>query len=184
MPNRPGDKDITERINEGEVDLSKFFPENSDSDMVTAINKSAMRQSIYFDRRLRPSHTDSSREGDVPRYLMQAASVPNYVINIPISVDGRKWEYKTPVSSQNLVNLRRVFIERNQAIELSVGVTLEWLSAGQGSAKHETMKSLLEEEVAIPGNEVIMQLMYQRIKSTPVKSMIDGAYTVIPYGSE
>ena len=183
MPERRGDKDIIERVNEGEAELLDFFPggARSDRDMVTVLSQSAMRQSIYFDKRLRPAHTDSNREGEIPRYLLEAANVPNYVISEPIKVDGRRWEYRVPIEPKNPnISMRRVFIEKDQTIQLAVDVTLDWLSAGKGSPRYESMKKLLEEEVSIPGNEVITQLMYRRIKSNPSKPLIDGNYTAVP----
>ena len=82
-----------------------------------------------------------------------------------IEIDGRKWEYhtddKTPESR------RRVFIERNQLIELDVETSLMWLSAGSGSDRYESVKSQLEKEASLDNinNQLLLQLMYERVEN-------------------
>lgn len=141
-------------------------------DMVTHMLKSPMHRSIVgdyftnekwsrFGEQLRPI------EPDVPRF-------PSHVVMTPIAVynDGDKleWKYMT-VTTSNGVYLRRVFALRNQAVELDIPSTLSYLSASEGSPQHEAVKAQLEAEAADLVNEVILQIM---------KDRLDGGDSMLP----
>lgn len=162
MPERQGDIPIEERVNAGQSELSDFYPtDNGEVPMDTALRKSAMRQWIYFDSKMRPSHASRRREHEYAPTI----NLPDYVVSNIIEIDGRKWEYhtddKTPESR------RRVFIERNQLIELDVETSLMWLSAGSGSDRYESVKSQLEKEASLDNinNQLLLQLMYERVEN-------------------
>jgi len=126
MPDRPGDMPIEDRVNEGQCELSHFFPSDEGGrDAYQAITGSPMRQKVYFGKTDRPTpHQATSREsrgvGGIP--------LPEYVVSSRIELDGRTWDYRTTQDLTNTPEIRRVFIERDQAIELDIEETLKWLS--------------------------------------------------------
>ncbi len=156
MPDRPGDIAIEERVNSGQCELSHFMPANTISDMVTGINKSGMKRWIWKDERLRNQHASTRRDLS----YAQPVILPDYVISNPIKIGDRIWNYKT---DSELVSLRRIFIEKDQAIQLDIPTTLSYLSATEGTGRYEQTISQLQEEVADLNNQVIMQLMHNRV---------------------
>ena len=132
----------------------------AEPDLVTIINQSPLRQSIYWDRRKAGGHAAMRRES----VYIQPVEIPDYVVCNIIELEGHRWEYKTLTESS--ISLRRVFIERNQSIELDIEESLSWLSASFGSPRHEETKSQLEQEADINNinNQIILQLMYSRVK--------------------
>ncbi len=131
--NRPGDMSNEERVNEGQCELSHFFPNDNGGslDAYSAIVRSPRRQWIYFDKVTRKTHQSTSRESQ----FIKGVKLPDYVITSPIEIDGKKWKYETPVEPSP--NMRRVFIERNQVIELDLEETLRWLNISDSSGIEE-----------------------------------------------
>lgn len=158
MPERVGDLSIEERVNSGQCELSNFMPANTDDDMVIGTNKSAMRTWIWYDRELRRTHQSTSRQSQ----YFPSIELPDYVISQIIRIRDRTWSYKTGTSP---TDIRRVFIERDQAIELDIEKTLSYLSASEGTPRYETVNGQLQEEAGDIDNQVIMQLMYERVRN-------------------
>lgn len=165
MPYRAGDIPIDERVNEGSVDLTAFFPGGSTGtiDAYTAItSRSPYRVGVREGVNTRAQHQSTRRDVIYGPTL----SLPDHVISFPIEVDGKKWAYETPTGG-NGVGLRRVFTIRNQLIELDIDQSLTWLSAGlPGDARYQELRGRLEAESSIDNvnNQLIMQLMYDRIE--------------------
>lgn len=130
----------------------------AEPDLVTMLKQSPLRQSVYYDRRKGPAHAAMRRDS----VYVQPVELPDHVISNVIEIEGRRWEYKISLDSPS--RFRRVFIERNQLIELDIERSLSWLSASLGSPKHEEIKSQLEQEADInnTNNQIILQLMYNR----------------------
>ncbi|MBI4141855.1 hypothetical protein HY484_02950 [Candidatus Woesearchaeota archaeon] len=167
MTERPGDIPMEELVNSGQVELSDFFPDESEKarDMVTVLAQSPLRQSLYFGRRLRPAHTETRYDGE-----QKPVEFPNHVVTRPIVVqeggEELRWNYQTK-QSPNGVHLRRVFALRNQALELDVENTLMYLSA----TEIPEVKSQLETEANDLVNEMILQVM---------KDRLDGGDSMLP----
>ncbi len=162
MPERPGDVPIDEIVNAGESELSDFYPtQRAETSMDTAMRQSAMRRSIYFGEKMRPDHASTRRD----THYALAVPLPDYVISEAIEIEGYRWQYSTPDDTPEC--RRRVFIERNQLIELDVDTSLVWLSAALGSQRNEETKRQLEQEAVMDNvnNQVILQLMYGRVEN-------------------
>ena len=149
MPDRPGDMPIEDRVNEGQCELRHFFPSDEGGrDAYQAIIGSPMRRAVYFNDTSRPTpHQSTSREsrgvGGIP--------LPEYVVSSRIELDGRTWNYSTTQDLTNPAAIRRVFIERDQALELDIEETLRWLSVSapgtiQDEPRLEDMHGANEEE--------------------------------------
>mgnify|MGYP001202017731 CR=1 FL=1 len=149
-PDRSGDVPLDELVNEGRVDLLQYTPNDSDgADMVTAMNR---RKRVQRDNpRASTNHLNQT-----------PVDLPDYVVRNPIKLEGYEWAYST--STMPIENLRRVFIERNQLIELDIDSTLQWLSASKGSPKYDEVRGQLEQEAKMDNvnNQIILQLMYNR----------------------
>lgn len=158
MLERPGDVSIEERVNSGECELSHFMPAHSEEDMVTNMHKSAMKMWIWHDGRVRKQHQSTRRD------LIYAGSVdlPDYVISQIIRIGDRRWNYQTEAMGSAL---RRVFIEKDQTIKLDMGTTLSYLNASEGTPRYEETFGLLTGEASDINNQVIMQLMYERVQA-------------------
>jgi hypothetical protein len=165
MPERSGDVPIDERVNAGEADLTTFFPggETGTVDAHDAINnRSPYRTGAREGKHIRRPHQSTRRDIS----YAGTVKIPDYVISQRIEIGGRAWDYQVPIGN-NGVGVRRVFIERNQAIELEIDETLAWLSAGKpGMQNYEETRAQLEAEADLDNinNRVIMQHMYARIK--------------------
>jgi len=156
---QPGDMPLQDRLDEGGVDLSHFMPDG-DSDAYTAITQSAMRRWIYLDEQSRAPHQSTSRAGQSSGLY---CDTPDHVVTHPIEVDGRTWNYQMHLI--NPASLRRVFAEKDQAIELDLDETLVWLSTTPNTRRYEEIKGRLQAEVDDVSNQVIMQVMYQRYEA-------------------
>lgn len=163
MSERPGDKPIEQRVNEGASQLSDFSPDegNRARDAHSAIMNSPIRQAVYFGLVSRPQHASTRRD---PEYR-QGVKLPGYVVVGIIQIEGRKWDYKTPTNHPALT--RRVFIERDQSLELDLRETLIWLNASEGSKDYtKTRENLIaESNPENVNNQAILQMMYERTQS-------------------
>jgi hypothetical protein len=182
---RAGDQDSVERVNEGEVELNHFYPDdaNSGRDMVTALNQSPMRKWIYGDENIRRAHQSTDRTPwTVMNGLLKHHDMPKYVINFPIEIGDRKWEYETEVFPPE--NLRRVFIFADQAIQVYMKETLDALSASEGSGRIFKTKPQIIAEAGNVNNQAMMQIMTDRVLRG--ESMLPGSFysLFIPYEVE
>ncbi|MBM3233668.1 hypothetical protein FJZ19_01090 [Candidatus Pacearchaeota archaeon] len=157
---RPGDIPIEERINEGQCDISHFFPDNPERDCHLAIMGSPMRGAVYFNLKQprRATHQSTRRDFE----YAPSVETPDYVVNARICLGDRVWNYHTP--TQNASEIRRVFILRNQALELDIEESLIWMSCPQGTSRHDEARVQLEQETSDVNNQVILQLMYDRVQ--------------------
>ena len=163
----PGDVSIEERVNEGQCELSHFWPDegNRARDAHLAMTTgSAMRMWVYFGHNARAVHQSTSRAGRYAPY----AEMPDYVICSPIELtapDGSvmRWNYRTERGSTS--DIRRVFIEKDQMVDLDIEQTCIWLSAVSGTPRYEDTKRILMEEAGDVNNQVMLQLMSDRIRS-------------------
>ena len=171
MTERPGDVAIEERVNSGQCELSHFWTDpNSERDMVTQNNQSAMRRWIYYDNVMRSIHQSTRRD----RVYAEPVDLPDEIVTSIIKVgkgmlgeegtenERRKWNYKTDISRSS--GLRRVFIEKDQTIKLDMYETLSALNACEGGPRYESIKALLEEELRDINNQTILQVMTNRIQ--------------------
>lgn len=169
------DKPIEERVNEGE-DFSTFMPAPGDRDMVTVRKQSQTRRQVYGDEQGRsPWATQDRRSTDIQRQWGAATQVPNYVISVPVQVDGRRWTYETRTTG---VAVRRVFTydKEQERLTLDIDETLTWQSAGPGSPLHDELRNKLEREADYDNtnNQLVLQLMWRRHQQgTP---LIDSRY--------
>ncbi|MBI4141190.1 hypothetical protein HY485_05115 [Candidatus Woesearchaeota archaeon] len=149
------------------------------SDMVTRMLKSPAHRDAaqYF------TDNEWSRFGEQLRAHDSPAIVyPNHVVTNPIKLSNGivdlEWGYQTK-ESPKCVHLRRVFVRKDQVVQLDLEQTLSWLSAGKGSPQHDAVKAQLDAEVADVTNQAIMQLMTDRLDNG--ESMLPGKpYT--PFG--
>ena len=158
MPERQGDIAIEERVNSGQCELSHFMPAHSEEDMVTSKNKSAYKRWIWSDETMRRSHQSTRRDVS----YLEVPSLPDYVISQMIRIGDKTWTYQT---ENALTARRRIFTEKNQTVQLDMEETLSYLSASPGAPRHEEVKKQLQTEMADVNNQVIMQLMYGRIRA-------------------
>jgi hypothetical protein len=178
-PQKPGEIPIEERVNEGDSQLEDFAPTRSgEKDAHLAITSgSPMRSWVYLGKEKTHGGKSTRRDSGIPAYLIDVAGVPNYVIVCPIRIGDKNWEYQTATDP---TSIRRVFIERDQAIELDVNETLKWLSARTGPRRDKIEPLILEEaNFDNINNQVIMQLMYQRIQEG--KPMLPRNYGAHPF---
>lgn len=174
---RRAEKSIEERINEGE-DPGQFMPTVGDRDMITAFKQSIARRMIYYGE-AKHERNGGTRRSDWERPAPENVT-PTHVVDVPIEVevqieeDGQKktqkyaWDYKTCniKKATSYTDIRRVFIIKDEGLLLDIRETLSWLSASEGTGRHEIVKAQLEEELSYDNvnNQVIMQVMYQNIQ--------------------
>lgn len=169
MPERPGDKPIDERVNEGTADLLNFTPDESDAsvDAHSAIQRSPMRREIYFGEQTRKPHQSTRRESQQLGKLF--SPLPNDVVSHPIvfELEGQeyRWTYRVPSEISSPYTRFRVFIVRNQRLELDIEKTIEAMHCSPHHNRTIAVRKHLEEEVAYENanNYVILQIMYDRI---------------------
>ena len=158
MPERPGDKPINERVNEGEVDLSHFYSDNLERDAYLVITGHKRNRQLTPGEKYASTRKDSVYSGGF--------SLPDFVVNSLIYVEDRDGDGNSIVRNWNYVyeagvnSVRRVFLEINQALELDVRESLIWLSKSEDV---QTL-ALLKQENEDSNNQYIMQLMYDRIQ--------------------
>jgi len=176
-PDRSSEKSIEERINEG-ADPGQFMPTAGDRDMITAFKQSQARRMIYYGEP-KNARNDGTRRSDWERPAPENV-IPAHVIDVPIEVeveveeDGVKrakkytWDYKTHDTKKfsNSTEFRRVFIIKDEGLLLDIRDTLSYLSASEGTGRHEIVKAQLEAELSYDNvnNQIIMQVMYQNIQ--------------------
>jgi len=112
MTERIGDIPMDERLDSGRSELFDFMP-NGHEDAITHINRSATKQKLWYERDMRAAHQSTSRFSQYKGVI----EAPDHVVRSIIRMGDRTWDYQTGTTPNNI---RRVFTERNQAIELDV----------------------------------------------------------------
>jgi len=173
-----GNKDefrsMDDMISDGDAQLADFMPYPiSGSDMVTDILRDPQRMDVYFDRQPPKNSTfynpdrsingfrlsEIEKERHPSKLINPTSKIPDYVVITPIRwTETRAWQYDDEIGFGP-----RVFVEKDQGLEIHLEETLKSLSATAPEVRKMYISGLIRENANL-NNQVILDKMHRNIQ--------------------
>ena len=172
-----GNKDefrsMEDQISDGDAQLADFMPYPiGGSDMVTDILRDPQRMDVYFDGQPPKNSTfhdpDRTKSGfrlseiekeRHPSRFTNDSKTPDYVVITPIRWTAtREWQYDAELGFGP-----RVFVEKDQGLEIHIEETLKSLNATAQGVREMYAPGLMRENANM-NNQVILDKMYSNIQ--------------------